>query len=274
MARFVYCLNTSTIRPQPLLEKIRVAAAAGYDGVELWFDEIDAYLQDGGTLADLRARLEDAGLKVPSLVALRQWWDTQGDAYTAAMRANRRKLDLAAALGAAHVVAGGAPAHRADRRLGAQRYGELLALGHEVGVRPALEFLGFVDEFNTLEAAIDVMRAAPVEGGCLTIDPFHLFRGGSGFAAFAQADLRVEEIGVLHFNDTPAHPPRLEQHDPCRVLPGDGHLPLKDFLDTATRLGYRGALSLELFNRDLWQADPSEVARRGLERMKQLAGEP
>ena len=32
MSEFVYCLNTSTIRPTPLLEKIRIAGEAGYTG--------------------------------------------------------------------------------------------------------------------------------------------------------------------------------------------------------------------------------------------------
>ena len=32
MSEFVYCLNTSTIRPTPLLEKIRVAGKRGIPG--------------------------------------------------------------------------------------------------------------------------------------------------------------------------------------------------------------------------------------------------
>ena len=35
-------------------------------------------------------------------------------------------------------------------------------------------------------------------------------------------------------------------------------------------IGYRGPISLELFNRALWDEDPSEVARRGLDRIKAL----
>ena len=47
MNEFVYCLNTSTIRPTPLLEKIRVAGLAGYKAIEPWNDEIDDYLAAG-----------------------------------------------------------------------------------------------------------------------------------------------------------------------------------------------------------------------------------
>jgi hypothetical protein len=38
-------------------------------------------------------------------------------------------------------------------------------------------------------------------------------------------------------------------------------------------MGYRGMLSLELFNRDYWRQDPQEVAREGLRKMKESVGE-
>ena len=59
MASFQYCLNSSTIKPTPILDKIRIAAKAGYEGIELWHDDIDLYLQSGGQLADIRKALDD-----------------------------------------------------------------------------------------------------------------------------------------------------------------------------------------------------------------------
>ena len=56
MADFIYCLNSSTIRPTPLLDKIRVARAAGYAAIELWHDDVDLYLSQGGTLASMHFR--------------------------------------------------------------------------------------------------------------------------------------------------------------------------------------------------------------------------
>ena len=52
MSEFVYCLNTSTIRPTPLLEKIAIAGKAGYQAIEPWNDEITDYLQEGGSVAE------------------------------------------------------------------------------------------------------------------------------------------------------------------------------------------------------------------------------
>jgi sugar phosphate isomerase/epimerase len=39
-------------------------------------------------------------------------------------------------------------------------------------------------------------------------------------------------------------------------------------LQDLKQIGYRGVLSLELFNRDLWKQDPATVARTGLEKMR------
>ena len=62
MGEFVYCLNTSTIRPTPLLEKIRIAGQAGYRAIEPWNDEVDEHLAGGGTLDEVKSALADAGL--------------------------------------------------------------------------------------------------------------------------------------------------------------------------------------------------------------------
>ncbi|MBX3437950.1 MAG: sugar phosphate isomerase/epimerase, partial [Planctomycetaceae bacterium] len=59
MGRFRYSLNSVTIKPTPVLEKIRIAAEVGYDAIELWHDEIDAFLASGGSLRDLRNAIDD-----------------------------------------------------------------------------------------------------------------------------------------------------------------------------------------------------------------------
>ena len=48
MAQFLYCLNTSTIKPTPLLEKIEIAGRLGYGALEPWNDEITSIWGRGG----------------------------------------------------------------------------------------------------------------------------------------------------------------------------------------------------------------------------------
>ena len=268
MSDFVYCLNSSTIRPTPLLRKIEVAGQAGYSAIELWHDDLDAFIAGGGSLRDVRHALADQQLTVPTTIFVKGWFETEEPEYSRVRDECRRRLDQAAEVGAVHTIAG-PPAQRADRAQGGRRYRELLEMGLAAGVRPAMEFLGFVEDLNTLESAMDIVTRADHPAGTVVLDPFHFFRGGGSLEGIA--GLNESQIAICHFNDAPANPPRVEQHDKDRVLPGEGHLDLRRLLDLLRQVGYRRWLSLELFREDLWGRDPLEVARLGLERMRQVA---
>jgi sugar phosphate isomerase/epimerase len=126
-----------------------------------------------------------------------------------------------------------------------------------------------VDDINTIDAAIEIVTNSQHPQATVVLDPFHCFRGGGGFESIAR--LKGDQIAISHFNDTPASPPRVEQHDHSRVLPGEGHLDLQRYLDLLRQVGYRRWLSLELFREDLWSRDPREVAKLGLEKMRAVA---
>ena len=72
---FRYSLNTSTIRGQnlPLPEVVDIAAKAGYQVIEPWMGEIEAYIKSGGSLPDLRKRIADHGLAVESAIGFAEW---------------------------------------------------------------------------------------------------------------------------------------------------------------------------------------------------------
>jgi sugar phosphate isomerase/epimerase len=65
----------------------------------------------------------------------------------------------------------------------------------------------------------------------------------------------------------PSRLPRVTIRDADRVYPGDGVAPLKTLLRELRRIGFRGMLSLELFNPAYWNQDAVQVARTGLEKM-------
>ena len=64
--------------------------------------------------------------------------------------------------------------------------------------------------------------------------------------------------------------PSGQQTDPDRVMIGDGVIDLKAELGVLKEKGYDRWLSLELFNATLWEQDPRDVAKIGLERMKEV----
>jgi sugar phosphate isomerase/epimerase len=265
MPDFQYCLNSSTIRPAKILDKIRIAGTVGYTAIELWHDDIDAHLARGGTLGEIRTALSDHGLVVPTTIYLKGWFETTGAEHAAELDECKRRMAQAVEVGAIHVIAG-PPGGMADHDLGARNYRELLELGLSMGVKPAMEFLGFVEDINTIEDALEIVTKAGHPAGTVVLDPFHIFRGGGSVESISL--LTDSQIAIMHFNDTPASPPREQQHDKDRVYPGDGHLDLRHLLALLKGTGYHRWLSLELFSEALWAKDPMEVARVGLEKMK------
>jgi 2-keto-myo-inositol isomerase len=265
MSAFKYSLNASTIRGTPILRQIEVAAKAGYAGLELWFADIDVHLASGGTMSDLRSALDASGLEVPTVIYLGDWFDAWGDDWRRVRVKSTRRLQQAAELHAPYVIAG-PPAGRVPAPPGAQRYRELLEIGEKAGALPAFEFLGFVEQYNTIESALQVLSLAAHPAGTVVLDPFHIFRGGGSLESITA--LHRNQIAVAHFNDAPATPAREQQHDGDRVWPGEGHLDLSRYLTLLRAIGYNGWLSLELFRKDLWARDPLEVARLGLEKMR------
>ena len=265
MGCFRYCLNASTIRGTPVARQIEVAQAAGFGAIELWFADTDAAVATGQSLTELRRRLDDAGLAVPTLIYLAGWFDCPDSAWPEVREQCVRRFEQATILGARHVIAGPAVG-RAGLALGVRRYRELLELGTGIGAVPAMEFLGFAEQYNTIESALEVVELAQHPAGSVVVDPFHIFRGGGRVESLAR--LSGGQIAISHFNDAPAAPARKQQHDADRVWPGTGHLDLRRYLQLLHGTGYNGWLSLELFREDLWRRDPLAVAREGLERMR------
>jgi sugar phosphate isomerase/epimerase len=264
---FVYCLNTSTIRPTPLLDKVRIAGQAGYTAIEPWNVEVDDYLARGGSMAELKLALADAGLRVVSMIALGGWITSEADEYACVLDECRRRMDQAAALGSPYIVAS-PPDEEVDLALAARRYTELLRLGREAGVKPSMEFLGFVAGIKDVASAKAIADGANDPDATVVADVFHMIRGGGSVDDLLT--LEGARLANFHVNDVPATPDPLTQTDADRVMPGDGIADLPRVFANLRAIGYEGPLSLELFNPSLWEADPLDVARRGLDRVRSL----
>ncbi len=100
----------------------------------------------------------------------------------------------------------------------------------------------------------------------LLLDVFHIYKSGLGFAGLRL--LSGPAMHVFHVNDYPADPPRETITDAHRVFPGDGVAPLASILRDLAAAGFRGALSLELFNREYWKKEPGWVVKTGLEKTR------
>lgn len=270
MANFTFGLNTSTIRPSSLMDKIRIAGEAGYDAIELWITDVEQYLEDGHPLNDVVKALDDQGLDRPSMITLRGWCDADDQRFDKAMEEARRRLDIARKLGIRRIVAS-PPREVVPLDVAIDRYSELLELSVNRGVPASVEFLGFVDGINNLETAWAICAGAARSEGTVTPDAWHMFRGGTKPETLDS--IPADHISCFHWNDAPAEPPRAQQTDADRVHCGKGIMDLQGIADQLSAKPWNGCLTLELFNPTYWKQDPMEVARTGLALMKQSVGQ-
>jgi sugar phosphate isomerase/epimerase len=268
---FGYCLNTSTIRLDGLgiVDKIEIAAKAGYKGLEPWIREFDEYTKQGGSLKDLAKRIRDAGLTVESAIGFAEWIVDDDARRAKGFEEAKRCMEIVAQVGGTRLAAPPAGAtDKADLNLlrAAERYRELLELGEQMGVVPQVELWGFSKSLSRLGEVFFVAIESGHPKACVLTDVYHIYKGGSDPSGLAL--VRGDRMHVMHMNDYPADPPRETISDAHRVYPGDGVAPLDKILRTLRDIGFRGMLSLELFNREYWKQDPLTVARTGLERMR------
>lgn len=261
-------LDTATIRPASLLDKIKFASQAGFDAIEPWDGEIADYESSGGDLADLANRIKDAGLFVPSVIGLWNAIPPTREEFDRSLVDSRRRMRQAAAIGAQHIQTIPQPQrpwHEFDPFWSAARYRELLEIGlNDYNINPAMVFVEFLEGARTFGQASQIAIDADHPKAKIIPDVFHMYIGNSGFNGLRH--IRGDFIAIFQYNDAPAQPQKAQLKDEHRVYPGDGILPLGQCLRDLRDIGYNGCISLELYNPTYWQSDLAEVARIGLEK--------
>lgn len=273
---FSWCLNTSTISGQKMgfLKEFEITAKAGYNGIEIWIRDLEKFVQEGGSLKDLKKYSEDLGLTIENAIGFAQWAVDNPAARNAGMEQMKREMEMLAKVGCKRIAAppaGATSAPLMDLFDVAERYREVLQLGDETGVLPQLEIWGPSANLFHISQALFVASATGHPKACILPDVYHMFRGGSPYESLKL--MSGSSIEMFHFNDFVASVPREEQKDSDRVYPGDGAAPFKQIVKYLKNPGGKKVLSLELFNPEYWKKDALEVAKTGLQKMKEVVAE-
>lgn len=263
---FRYGLNTSTIQGQKLslVEEIEIAAAAGYQAIEPWIREIEQYVEAGGSLPELKRRLEDHGLAVEGAIGFAEWIVDDDARRAQGFETAKRDMELVAQIGGKRIAApamGATEISGFDLRRIAERYRALLELGDQTGVAPILEVWGFSKTLTRLSEVTFIAQETGRADATILADVYHLYKGGSPVEGLALLNPAV--LPVLHMNDYPDLP-RETIGDADRVYPGDGIAPMDRIFALLKQIGFNGVLSVELFNRDYWVQDALTVAKTAL----------
>lgn len=263
---FGFMFNTATIMGQklPADKQVDITAAAGYDAFEPWVRDLETH----GKPKELAKRIKDKGLRVESAIGFAPWIVADPAARKKGLDQAKRDMELVLEIGGTRIAAppvGATEMRVMDLRTVADRYRDLCEVGAKAGIVPQVELWGHSRTLNRLgEAALVAMESGHPKA-CVLADVFHLYKGGSGFGGLKL--LSGASMQVFHMNDYPDLP-RDAIRDEHRVYPGDGVAPLGPMLRDLLKVGFRGLLSLELFNRTYWKQDALEVAKTGLAKMK------
>jgi 4-hydroxyphenylpyruvate dioxygenase len=241
-----------------LEEKLAAAARAGFDGVEVFENDL---LGCPLSPAGVRQRAEDLGLTVELYQPLRDVEAVPEHVFARNLRRAEAKLDVTAALGASTVLvcSNVSPDAVDDDDLAAAQLSALADRAAQRGARVAYEALAWgrhVDDYRRT-ASIVARADHPHLGVCL--DSFHILSRGHDPAGIA--DIPGEKVFFLQVADAPRLAmdvlPWSRHH---RCFPGQGSFDLTGFLRHVLAAEYRGPLSLEVFNDVFRQADADRTA--------------
>ncbi|WP_432573960.1 sugar phosphate isomerase/epimerase and 4-hydroxyphenylpyruvate domain-containing protein [Kineococcus sp. SYSU DK005] len=249
-------------------EKLRAVAAAGFDAVEVFEPDL---LASPEPPAVLRRRVEDLGLSVSLFQPFRDVDDVDPAAVARNAHRLHRKCELALELGTDLVLVCSAvhPGAVRDDALLAEQLNAAAGVAASHGVRLAYEALAWGAHVSDYRHAARLVAAAdhPALGNCL--DSFHVLSRGDDPSGIA--DIPARDVFFYQIADAPRLSMDvlpLSRHHRC--FPGQGEFDLERFHAAVVSSGYRGPVSLEVFNDLFRQADPVATAVDAMRSLRHL----
>jgi 2-keto-myo-inositol isomerase len=266
---FRISLNTSTIRAYKLSieEQINMVADAGFDGIELWVRDVEAYLNQGGNADSIADMLKSRNLILENMIGFAPWFSEDAETRSNGMDKMRREMEMTAKIGGKNIAAPIQGVKSLDKSKFAdyaQRYQEVLNLSDQTGVVPILELWGH-GALNSLADCAHIVIGSGHPKATMLLDFYHLYRGGNDWDTLDC--INGSRLSLIHINDYPADPPFDQLRDSDRVFPGDGICPFNELIPKLYNAGFRGGFSVELFNKEYWDTmDAQTVLRESYER--------
>jgi 4-hydroxyphenylpyruvate dioxygenase len=254
-----------------LQEKIEAIARAGFDGVEIFENDFLAFDHSPRAIGTM---VRDAGMVVAAFQPFRDFEGLPEPYRAKAFDRAERKFDVMQELAtdlllvcsnvSIHAL-GGIDRAAADlRELGERAARRRLRVGFE-----ALCWGRFVNDHRD---AWEIVRRVGHPSVGLILDSFHTLARGSEFASIRS--IPNDKIFLVQLADAPKlHLDLLSWSRHFRTMPGQGDLPVSDFMEAVLATGYDGTFSLEIFNDQFRAGSAKEVAIDGRRSLIYLSDE-
>jgi len=230
----------------PLLERLSAIAAAGFDGVEIFGPNLDAF---DGSPRDLRRHADSLGLSIELYQPLRDFEGAPDGRATENFTRSETTLDAMQELGVPLllVCSNTQPDAIADDARAAEQLAALAERASSRGLRIGYEALAWGTQVNTFDHAWKIVQKADRPNLGLILDSFHTLVRTEDWSGVR--DLPGDRIAFVQVGDAPR-----VQADPLTIrrnhsrFPGRGELGVSAFLREVLATGYRGTISIEIFN--------------------------
>lgn len=244
-----------------LSEKLQAIAAAGFRGVEIFENDLLSY---NGTPAQVATEVADLGLKVVTFQPFRDFEGMPDAQRKRTFDRAERKFDLMQEIGCSLLMVcsnvspdslGGIDRSAADFH----EFGERAA---KRGLRIAFEALAWGRHINDYRDAWEVVRRADHPAVGLVLDTFHIYARKTDLKSL-QA-IPGDRIFLVQLADAPwLDMDLLSWSRHFRCFPGQGDMPLVEFMQAVLTTGYEDEFSLEIFNDQFRAGSPRAVAVDG-----------
>lgn len=245
-----------------LREKLEAIAAAGFDGIEIFEQDFIAH---DGSPRDVGNMIRDHGLDITLFQPFRDFEGLPEPHRAKAFDRAERKFDLMQELGA-DLVLFCSSVH--PKALGGidRAAADFNALGERAakrGLRVGYEALAWGTHVNDHRDAWEIVRRADHPSIGLILDSFHTL--GRKLSPESIRSIPGDRIFFVQLADAPLIEMDLlywSRH--FRNMPGEGDLPVLDFMRAVMATGYGGPISLEIFNDQFRGGSPRTIAKDGL----------
>jgi len=239
-----------------LVEKLTAIQAAGFEGVEIFENDL---LYFDGSPADVRRIAEDLGLKIMLFQPFRDFDGVSAERLARNLDRAKRKFDVMHELGTDRILvcSNVSPDTICDDALMTDQLGALAQAAEAAGVIAGYEALAWGRHVKTYRHAWKLVNAVNHPHLGLVLDSFHTLSLNDSVEGIA--DIPGERIAFVQIADAPRLAMDvLEWSRHYRCFPGQGDFDVANFTAQVVKAGYKGPLSLEIFN-DGFRAAPTTI---------------
>lgn len=242
-------------------EKLAAIAAAGFDGVEIFENDFLAF---DGSPAEVGRMVRDQGLEITLFQPFRDFEGMPASHRSRTFDRAERKFDVMEELGTDLVLvcSNVSPVSLGGIDRAADDFRELGERAAKRGLRVGYEALAWGQHIHDHRDAWEIVRRADHPNVGLILDSFHTLARKIDVNSISS--IPKDKLFIIQLADAPLIDMDLlywSRH--FRNMPGEGDLPVLDFMRAVSSTGYDGYLSLEIFNDQFRGGSPRSIALDG-----------